>query len=108
VANALEGILDTFTTLDDNYSLLRAACRTQAARDQLAAKYSAAEAAYQKAANQVLSDDEATVAVLNTQLTSVNKQIQQAVAEMGDMSKVIDHITQALSLGAQLLAKAGV
>lgn len=108
MANALQGILDTFTSLDDNYALLLAACRTKAARDQLAAQYSAAEAAYQKAANQVLSDDEATVAVLNTQLTSVNKQLRKAVAEMGDMSKVIGQIAQALSLGAQLMAKAGI
>jgi chromosome segregation ATPase len=106
VANALVDVQNTFLTLDSQYSMLLASCRTEAERDALARQYSAAQENYQVALNAVLSDDDAQIAALSSQLKAANTQVVQATAQMGNISKVIDDITTAISLGAKLIGMA--
>jgi len=104
MANALIEVQNTFITLDRQYSLLRAACQTEQDREALAAKYAAAQSAYYACVNKMLSDDDAAVAALCTQLKTANKVVAQATEQMGDMSKVLDNITKALDLGSSLIS----
>jgi hypothetical protein len=104
MANALDDVQATFLNLDGQYNLLRVACRTQADRDALSARYAAAQSAYQKCVGQMLQDDDAAVAALCTQLTTINKQVSALTTEMGDMSKVLSVLDQALRLGQQVMA----
>ncbi|MGA7524416.1 MAG: hypothetical protein WBW84_18330 [Acidobacteriaceae bacterium] len=104
MANALATVQATFLTLDGQYNLLLAACRTQADRDALSARYTAAQDAYQKSIGQMLEDDDATIAALCTQLTTINKQVSALTKEMGDMSKVFAVLDQALKLGQQVMS----
>ncbi|MFZ0629671.1 MAG: hypothetical protein WA399_06090 [Acidobacteriaceae bacterium] len=104
MANALDGVQATFLNLDGQYNLLLAACRTQADRDALSARYSAAESAYQQCIGQMLEDDDATVGALCTQLAAINKHVSALTTEMGDMSKVLTVLDQALKLGQQVMA----
>ncbi len=46
MANTLADVQYTFTSLDQQYNQLLAACRTQADRDALGVKYATAQAAY--------------------------------------------------------------
>lgn len=103
MANALVGVQATFLNLDGQYNLLLAACRTQADRDALSARYSAAETAYDQCVGQMLEDDDAAVAALCTQLTAINKQVSALTREMGDMTKVFTVLDQALKLGQQVM-----
>jgi hypothetical protein len=106
--NALSDVQNTFTTLDAQYNMLRAACTTDADRNALAGKYATAQKNYQTCIGQMLSDDDAQVAALSAQLKAANTEVAKAVTEMGNMSKVLDNITQAITLGAQLITKAGL
>ncbi len=106
MANALSGVEATFLSLDAQYGVLRAACKTQEQRDALAAQYAAAQQNYQSTLNAMLTDDDAEVAALSTQLQAANAQVVRATAESGNISKVIDDITTAVSLGAKLVTMA--
>lgn len=106
--NALSDVQDTFTSLDAQYTTLLEACKTQADRDALADKYTAAQGAYLTCVGNMLADDDADVAAIDAQLKVANGVVKQAVTEMGNMSKVLDDLTKAITLGAQLVAKAGL
>jgi hypothetical protein len=103
MANALAGVQATFLSLDGQYNLLLAACRTQADRDALSARYSAAETAYDQCVGQILEDDDTAVAALCTQLTTINKQVSALTTQMGDIGKVLTVLDQALKLGQQVM-----
>jgi hypothetical protein len=105
MANALLDVIDTFTSLDANYDVLMVACQTQTDRDALKAKYAAAQANVETCTGKALEDDDAEVAELSKDLKICNDEIKIAETEMGDMSKVLDNLTQALTIGAQLIAK---
>lgn len=104
MANALAVVQATFLNLDGQYNLLLAACPTQAARDALITRYSAAETAYDQCVGQILESDDAAVAALCTQLNTINKQVAALTTEMGDMSKVLAVLDQALKLGQQVMS----
>jgi len=104
MANALADVQTTFLNLDGQYNLLLAACPTQADRDALMERYSAAESAYDQCVGQLLEDDDAAVATLCTQLAAINKQVSALTTQMGDMSKVLALLDQALKLGQQVIA----
>jgi hypothetical protein len=104
MANALATVQATFISLDNQYNTLLAACPTQADREALAQRYSAAQEAYLKCVGQSLEDDDPAVTALCTQLTTINKQVSALETHMGDMSKVLTILDQALGLGQQALA----
>jgi len=104
MATALSDVQATFLSLDAQYNVLLAACTTQAQKDALSAQYSDAQQNYQSTLNATLTDDDAQVAALSTQLKAANAQVVRATVESGNISKVIDDITTAVSLGTQLVA----
>ncbi len=108
MANALAEVQETYLSLDKNYSLLLAACQTEAQREQLEAQYAQAQDAYEKCLGQMLDADTAEIADLTARLKVVNAQIAGALSVMGDMSKVLNVITQALTIGEELIAAAGL
>ncbi len=108
MANALDDVQATYTIVNEKYNLLRVACQTDAQRDALAAQYADAQTAYFACVGKMLSDDDAEIATLSQQLQAANTLVTQSVEEMGDMSTVIDQITQAVTLGAKLVTAAGL
>ena len=104
MANALTDVQNTFTTLDANFNLLHAACKTDTERTDLGVQYGRAMAAYQKCVNKFLSDDDPTIAALSAELKTANDKVAKAVAQMGNMSRVIDDITQAVNIGEKVVA----
>jgi hypothetical protein len=106
MANALSDVQATFLSLNSQYIVLRAACKTDTQRDLLGAQYSAAQLNYQSTLNATLADDDAQVAALSKQLKAANAEVVRATVEMGDISKVITNITTAVTLGAKLVAMA--
>jgi len=102
--NVLSTVQDTFNSLDSQYNLLLAACKTSEQRTALEQQYAVAEATYQKCIGQMLSDDNAQVAALSAQLKTANVAVKQSVTVMGDINGVIDEITKAVTLGAKLVS----
>jgi hypothetical protein len=103
MANALTDVQNTFLSLDSQYNMLRAACKTDLDRANLAAKYAEAQKNYQTTLNKILDDDDVQIAALSKELKAANLVIDQATKEMGDMSKVLDGITTAIDLGSKLI-----
>jgi hypothetical protein len=100
--DALADVQATFDSLDSQFNLLFAACQTEEQRTALKQQYAAAQAAYQMCIGKMLIEDDAEVADLSTKLKAANEQLKLAVTEMGNISKVIDEITTAVTLGAKL------
>lgn len=104
MANALTDVQNTFTTLDANFNLLHAACTSDTERTDLGLQYGRAMANYQKCVNKFLSDDDPAVAALSSELQTANDKVAKAVTQMGNMSHVIDEITEAVDIGAKVVA----
>ena len=104
MANALLDVVDTFLSLDKQYSTLRLACRTKADRDALDRQYSTAQDNNEECTNQELEDDDAEVAALSKELKECNEELKKAETEMGTMSKVLDNLTEAVTIGSKLVA----
>lgn len=105
MANALQDVQQTFTSLDSQYNMLRAACKTDADRKALADRYGTAQANYEECVGQMLADDDAEVAALSTQLKTANQKVAKLEAEMGDINAVLCDIDQAIQIGQKILAK---
>jgi hypothetical protein len=108
MADTLSTVQATFNSLDEQYTLLLAACQTPEQRTALEQQYAVAQQAYQMSLGKMLSDDDPEVATLSSELTAANKEVAQSVSEMGNISKVIDGITKAVTLAAQLASKIAV
>jgi hypothetical protein len=106
--DVLSTVQATFNSLDAQYTLLLAASTNPQQRTALENQYAVAQQAYQMCIGKTLSDDDPQVAALSMQLKATNLQVAQSVTEMGDISKVIDTITQAVTLAAKLAAKIAV
>jgi hypothetical protein len=103
--DVLSTVQATFLSIDSQYNLLRAVCTTQQQRDDLGNQYAEAQEAYLACIGKMLRDDDPEIAALNIQLKSANAKVAKAANVMGNMSKVIDDITTAVSLGALLVGK---
>ena len=103
MSDSLQDVQDFFTDLDAKYNMLRAACKTDDDRTKLGVQYSRAEAAYQNCLNQQLVSDDPQVATLATEFTAASAVVKEAVKQMGDMSKVIDGITDAVDIAAKIV-----
>jgi hypothetical protein len=106
VANTLVDVQATFLSVDSQYGVLLSACKTPDQRTSLGSQYAAARQNYQNTLNASLEDDDAEVAALSAQLKAANAAVVRATVQMGDIAKVIDDVTSAVTLGAQLVAKA--
>ena len=104
MANALEDVVDTFVTLDAQYAVLRLACKTHADRDALDARYATAQENNEECTDEELQDDDAEVAALSKKLKDCNEELKKAEVEMGNMSKVLDNLTEAVTIGSRLMA----
>jgi small-conductance mechanosensitive channel len=82
--------------------MLSAACQTQAQRDTLQTQYVQARQNYWACVNKAFHDDDPQVVALTTQLDTFNKQLTTAVQQMGDISNLLNQITEAVSTAASL------
>lgn len=108
MANALDDVQKTYLTLDHQYNMLLAACQSPDDRAALGVRYATAQKNYQTCLNQFLAADDPAVADVCLQLQAANNVVSQAEKEMGTITKVLDHVNTAVTLGEQLIAKAGL
>ncbi|GGG94896.1 hypothetical protein [Silvibacterium dinghuense] len=103
MANALEDVLDTYTALLSQYETVSAKC-TGEQKQVLNGQVTEAEANYEKALNQILSDNDAQVAAVSKQLKAANAGIKNAADQLNNIQKVIGYVTSAVNYGSQLLS----
>ncbi|MGA2888692.1 MAG: hypothetical protein ABSE51_11615 [Terracidiphilus sp.] len=103
--SALSELETTYFTLQSQIGMLLAACKTQDQRDALTTQYVKARSNYWSCVNKAFHDDDPQVIALTTQLDAANTQLKASVQQLGDISKTIDAITGAITIGASLAAK---
>ncbi|NYF78056.1 hypothetical protein [Granulicella arctica] len=106
MGDALSSVESYYFSLQSQLDLLLAACTTQQQRDALMSQYVAARQNYWSCINKMFHNDDPAVIALVTQLKAAEALVKQSVAQMGDISKVIDGITKAVAIGVQIAAKA--
>jgi predicted nucleic acid-binding Zn-ribbon protein len=105
MSDTLQALQDTFEQLSDQIDLLSAACLTQAQRDSLKARYEEAQRNFFAARNKTFEENDAEVAHLTIELHDANKRIAHLVEEMGNISKVIDAVSEAVDIGTSIASK---
>ena len=103
MSDSLQDVQDFYIDLNAKYNLLLAACTNDTDRAALELQYGRAQAAYQNCLNQQLVSDDPQVATLATEFTAASAVVKEAVKQMGDMSKVIDGITDAVDIAAKIV-----
>ncbi|HEY0760713.1 MAG TPA: hypothetical protein VGD59_15805 [Acidisarcina sp.] len=102
MGDALSTIEALYFGLQQQVGMISLATTTQAEKDRFMTQYVAARTAYWACINKMFHDDDPQVATLTRQLKDATTQVSKAEAEMGNISKVIDNITQAVTIAAQL------
>lgn len=105
MADVLADVVATYTLIDSRYVPLRAACTTPQQQTDLESQYSAAQKAWCACENKMLEDDDAEVAALSEKLKAANTKVDRSTRELAEMSAVLNDITEAVTTGAQIVAK---
>ncbi len=102
---ALSEVESTYFTLQAKIATLAEACQTPEQSAALTAQYEAAHDAFLACENKAFHDDDPEVATLTTQLNAANAEVKKAVQQMGEISKTIDIITDAVKISSSLAGK---
>ena len=100
--DSLEQLETTYFTLQSQIDMLSAACQTQEQRDALTTQYVQARKAYWGCVNKAFHDDDPQVVSLTNQLTAENKNLKDALNDLSDIAKVLNVVTQVVTVGASL------
>ena len=103
---SLQSLEDQYMLLTQQLPMILAACPTQTQRDQVTTQYVAARRNYWAGILKTFHDDDPQIASLVQDMKTEQQQIEAAVKQLDNISKVIDAITKAVTVGTELLAKA--
>ncbi len=98
----LQELETTYFTLQSQINMLSVACQTQEQRDALSTQYVKARENYWACVNKAFHDDDPQVAKLTDQIHAANQQIAGYVQQAGDIAKIINDVTNVVTLGTQL------
>ncbi|HVW79304.1 MAG TPA: hypothetical protein VHB45_16935 [Alloacidobacterium sp.] len=103
---SLQSLEDQYMLLTANLSKMQDACSTQSERDQLMTQYVTSRRNYWSSIQKVFHDDDPQVEVLVKEMRNEQQAIKDATAHLENIAKVIDIVTDAVSVGTALAAKA--
>jgi len=101
----LEELEKSYISLQAQINLISMACTDQCLRDQISAQYILARQNYWNCVNKAFHDDAPQVESLTRQLADANLRLTSTLAKLDDLAKVLDIITEVVSVGGQLAAK---
>ena len=93
-----------YFTIKSNFNRLLFACQTDDQRNELRAAYANSRDNYNKAMNQIFDDNDTAIDALRSELSNSQQQIEDSLTNLQEISKVIDTITAAVSVGTRLVA----
>jgi uncharacterized membrane protein YccC len=105
MGDALETLQDIYFAMETNLDMMLAACQSQADRDQVMSEYVAARQNYWNCINKAFHDDDPAVQALVAQGKNCATTITNINAQLGNIATVINDLTQAVTIGAQIAAK---
>jgi hypothetical protein len=107
MGNSLQALESQYMLLTQNLSEVLAACTTQEEKDAVMQQYVTARRNYWNSIAKVFHDDDPAIVSLVKQMGAEQKQLKDATRKLNDISKVLNIITDAVTLGTALAAKAG-
>lgn len=107
MGNALLALQNQYIFLTQNLSMILAACSTQVQRDAIQSQYVASRRNYFNGINKIFHNDDPAVANLVSKMQSAQTTLTTMMNVLNDIAKVIDDITQAVKVGAELVTAAG-
>jgi hypothetical protein len=105
MGDALAAVENIYFTFQDNLNDALAACPDQARRDAVMTKYVAARQNYWQCINKGFHDDDPAVQALVVQAKAACADLETIDAHLGDIAKVIDIVTKAVTVGSQIASK---
>lgn len=102
MGEALSAVEALYFELQQKIGMLSLASTTQEQRDAFTSQYVAARAAYWNCVNKMFHDDDPQVVALTTQLKAATDDVKQSEKELGNISKVIDDVTEAVTIAGKL------
>jgi len=103
---SLQSLEDQYMELTQQLAMTLAACATQAQRDQVMTQYVASRSNYWDSIKKIFHDDDPTVLSLVGQMHEEKKKIKDCTNQLNEIAKVINIITDAVTVGTALAAKA--
>ncbi len=108
MSESLAVLEDQYFTLKRNLANLLDACKEDRQREELQAQYRAARGNYWKAQNQVLAANTPLVLEATASAGAAQKQMEQALEHLEDMTKTLDVIGGAVTAGTRLVTMLGL
>jgi hypothetical protein len=105
MGDALAAVESIYFTFQDNLNDALAACPDQPSRDAVMTKYVAARQNYWQCINKGFHDDDPAVRDLVVQAKAACTDMTTIDAHLGDIAKVIDIVTKAVTISSQIAAK---
>jgi hypothetical protein len=105
MGDALAAVESIYFTLQDNLNDALAACPDQASRDAVMTKYVVARQNYWQCINKGFHDDDPVVRDLVVQAKAACADLKTIDDHLGDIAKVINIVTKAVTIGSQIAAK---
>ena len=102
MGEALSAVEALYFGLQQKIGMLSLASRSQGQRDAFMSQYVAARTAYWSCVNKMFHDDDPQVIALTTQLKAATDEVTKSEKELGDISKVIDDVTEAVTIASKL------
>ena len=105
MSDALSNVEAIYFTIQTNLDMMLAACPSQIERDQIMTQYVAARQNYFQCINKAFHDDEPALEALVVQAKSCITALTRINDHLGDITKVVNDLTQTVTIGAEIAKK---
>jgi hypothetical protein len=104
---SLQSLEDQYMLLTQQLPMTLAACTIQAQRDQVTAQYVNSRRNYWNSIQKAFHDEDPAILSLVQQMHDEQKKIKESANHLNNIVEVINIITDAVTVGTALAAKAG-
>ena len=105
---SLQSLEDQYMLLTQQLPTTLEACTTQAQRDQVTAQYVDSRRNYWNSIQKAFHDDDPAILSLVQEMHDEQKKIKETAKQLNNIAQVINIITDAVTVGIALAAKAGL
>ena len=104
----LAAVQSAYEVLDENFDTLYQSCKTPEQKQSLRSLHDAARDTYWRAVAVVLKDNSPVVCEIYAELQQANQDLKALIANLQNISALIQLVTQAVRLAASLVTLAAV
>lgn len=107
MGDALSSLENQYIFLTNHLDEYLAACKTDAERDPIKSNYVDSRRNYWNCINQIFYDDDPKVVAAVQRMKTAQKNLQDSLAHLNDITSVLNVVASAVKVGGELAALAG-